>query len=62
MEFLMSCLDFGPGYRLYNYADKPDLTTNELVCIARETLGKNSDQKLRVPIQLSSVCSSPDRP
>ncbi len=51
--FLKFCLDFPAGSHLFNYADKPDLATGELVCIARETLGRNGNQKLRIPYSLA---------
>jgi GlcNAc-P-P-Und epimerase len=37
-RFLGACLDFPPGVHLLNYADKPDLTTAELVELARRSL------------------------
>jgi nucleoside-diphosphate-sugar epimerase len=36
------------GYHLYNYADKPDLTTNELVIQSQASLGTGK-QPIRVP-------------
>lgn len=39
ISFLVSTLSMRPGFHLFNYADKPDLTTNEIIRIARETLG-----------------------
>jgi len=39
VEFLVSCLGDGPGVHLYNYADKPDLSTREIVAIARAEIG-----------------------
>lgn len=56
VEFLMFCLDFGPGFRLFNYADKPDLTTNELVRIARNALGRNGSGRLRIPYGIGLCC------
>jgi nucleoside-diphosphate-sugar epimerase len=50
--FLRFCLNFTAGLHLFNYADKPDLTTIELVGIAREALGKNGNQKLRIPYSI----------
>ena len=49
VKFLTFCLDFGPGNHLFNYADKPDITTNELVSIARHAFGKDSNCQLRIP-------------
>jgi nucleoside-diphosphate-sugar epimerase len=50
--FLRFCLDFPAGIHLFNYADKPDLTTTELVGIARKVLGKNLNQKIRIPYSI----------
>ena len=49
MSFLIFCLDFDRGFKLFNYADKPDLTTNELIKIARDTFERNGDSHLRIP-------------
>jgi len=48
-EFLVFCLNFGPGSRTFNYADKPDLTITELIAIAKNAFGRNSNCKLRIP-------------
>jgi nucleoside-diphosphate-sugar epimerase len=38
-EFISNCIgQMSPGYELYNYADKPDLTMNELTGICRDEL------------------------
>lgn len=37
------------GIRLINFADKPDLTMNELVAFAREELDRDSERLIRVP-------------
>lgn len=37
--FLQWCLTLPPGLHRFNYADKPDLTTAELVQLARQALG-----------------------
>lgn len=39
--FLKFCLNEKPGFNIYNYADKPDFTTNQLVDIIHKHLGKN---------------------
>lgn len=39
------------GYHLYNYGDKPDLTTNDLVYYTSEVLGRNIPT-LRIPYAL----------
>jgi len=49
VEFLIFALDFSPGPRIFNYADKPDLTTNEIIRIAKDAFGKNGDSEFRIP-------------
>lgn len=39
IRFLAFCLTLPAGVHVYNYADKPDLSTRELVRIIRENLG-----------------------
>lgn len=39
-RFLATCLDFPNGVHLYNYADRPALTTGELVILARRELSR----------------------
>lgn len=46
--FLSHCLNFGPGTHIFNYVDKPDLSTKELVDIIRAKTGKK-DNGLRLP-------------
>jgi nucleoside-diphosphate-sugar epimerase len=50
--FLRFCLDFPAGIHLFNYADKPDLTTTELVEIARKVLGKTGNLKFHIPYSI----------
>jgi nucleoside-diphosphate-sugar epimerase len=52
VKFLMFCLDTGPGVHLFNYSDKPDLSTSELVGIARNAFGRNGDRMLRIPYSI----------
>lgn len=47
-EFLRQQLDKKPGYYVYNYADKPDLSSQEIVGIVREELGLKSSS-LKIP-------------
>jgi nucleoside-diphosphate-sugar epimerase len=47
--FLDLAKDFGPGLRICNYVDKPDLTMKELVQQVRYTLFDNLDVGIRVP-------------
>ena len=42
------------GFRLFNYADKPDLTMNELVTLVRADLGR-SPATLRIPYALGML-------
>ena len=47
--FLADWLTFPPGVRTFNYADKADLTMNELVLVARAAFGMRRDSHYRVP-------------
>jgi len=49
VEFLADSLDVPAGVRVTNFADKPDLTTTELVALLRRTLGKRGS-RLRLPL------------
>lgn len=53
VKFLSICMDFGPGLHLFNYADKPDLTTSEIVRIAKKTFGRNNKYGLRIPYNIA---------
>jgi len=46
--FLNHCLNFGPGTHIFNYVDKPDLPTKELVAIITSKAGK-SPPKIHLP-------------
>jgi len=48
-SFLVHCLQFSSGVHVYNYVDKPDLSMNELVQVARKTLFHKSGVGLRMP-------------
>lgn len=50
--FLEKALDFGQGLHLYNYADKPDFSMNELVGTVRRILGRRKEIGLRIPYPL----------
>ena len=56
-QFLTKLLNSapGPGRHVYNYADKPDLTTDELVRIALNTLGKKRRINFRIPFFIALV-------
>ena len=49
VDFLIYCLELPPGKHLFNYADKPDLTSEEIVNIVREELGAASSIGIRLP-------------
>jgi len=50
VSFLLAKLQASPGLHLYNYADKPDLSTNELIRIAQESFGSSGGiSRMRVP-------------
>jgi GlcNAc-P-P-Und epimerase len=40
VSFLQSRMTATPGWHLFNYADKPDLSTNEIIGIARASFGR----------------------
>jgi nucleoside-diphosphate-sugar epimerase len=47
-QFLIKTLDIEPGIYVYNYADKPDLTTNEIIAFACKAM-EVMPPALRVP-------------
>jgi nucleoside-diphosphate-sugar epimerase len=50
--FLKFCIEtVKPGYRLYNYVDKPDLTMNKLVAQVEKSLNKKI-ASIRLPYSL----------
>lgn len=51
-EYLARRLESTDGPDLVNYADKPDLTTNQLVSVLREAFGKHRGQSIHVPLGL----------
>ena len=51
-EFLVAVMDRQAGARLFNYADKPDLSMQELVETARQVLGMTPDVGVRLPYAL----------
>jgi nucleoside-diphosphate-sugar epimerase len=50
VEFLADSLKTPAGVRITNFADKPDLTTTELVALLRETLGRTRGSNVRLPL------------
>ncbi len=51
-EFLADTVGLPVGVRTLNYADKPDLTTSELVAAIRSSLGNRAGRSLSVPLPL----------
>ena len=52
-DFLIFSMNFDRGFRLYNYADKPNLSMNELIETARAALGiRNGRCNLRIPYHI----------
>jgi nucleoside-diphosphate-sugar epimerase len=56
--FLVHCLNFGPGVHIFNYADKPDFSMNELVSQIRTRLGKGSGVGPRLPYALGILAGT----
>jgi len=48
-SFLTTLIEASPGKHVYNYADKPDLSMNELIQIFHGTIGKNSNAGFKIP-------------
>ncbi len=48
-EFIIHSLSFRDGYHLFNYADKPDLSMNELVIFIKERLNLKPKIYIRLP-------------
>jgi len=51
-SFLATLLASDPGQFVYNYADKPDLSMNELINIFHNTIGKNQKKNFKIPYVL----------
>ena len=51
-SFLTKILQSAPGRHVYNYADKPDMTMEELVTIASKAIGNGVGIKWRIPYSL----------
>ena len=52
VDFLASCLDAKPGTVTINYADKPDLSTHELITVLRDALQIRHSGGVRLPLWL----------
>lgn len=50
--FLEYALDFDPGERIFNYADKPDFDMNTLISLVNRKMGKGNGVGLRFPYWL----------
>lgn len=48
-SFLITLLKSEPGQFIYNYADKPDLSMNELINIFYDTIGQRHKNNFRIP-------------
>lgn len=55
VAFLIGQLEHNTGSTLMNYADKPDLTTNELVTVLRAALNKHRGQSIHLPLGLGVI-------
>ena len=47
--FIEYCLTLKSGIHIYNYADKPDFTMNDLVSRIRQIVGRSDKTRLRIP-------------
>ena len=53
VPFLISRLDAKPGLHIFNYADKPDLSTQEIVSIANKAFGREGlAAQIKIPYAL----------
>jgi nucleoside-diphosphate-sugar epimerase len=52
VAYLATILEDDTPYSLVNYADKPDLSTNELVTILRNALNQHHGQTIHLPLWL----------
>lgn len=55
VDFLLSRLTLSPGQYLYNYADKPDLSMNELIAIVDGIVKHPRSGSLRLPRGLAMI-------
>ena len=54
-KFLVQCIGEKPGVHIYNYVDKPDLSMNQLVQVARKTLLASQASDLGCPHSWGSL-------
>jgi len=50
--FIEYAIDFKPGVYVYNFADKPDLTMNQLIDYVKNILGHSEKTRFRLPFFL----------
>jgi nucleoside-diphosphate-sugar epimerase len=48
-SFLMELVDSPPGIQIFNYADKPDMTVEDLIGTARQAMGIPSGCNFKIP-------------
>lgn len=53
--FMSHLLNADKGIQIYNYADKPDLTTKELVKIVTDALKRQSYLKIKIPFLIGLI-------
>ena len=54
-EFIASVIPCRPGVEIYNYCDKPDFTTEELVRLVRRSLRRDDRRVVRLPYWLGMI-------
>jgi len=54
-EFIASAIPSRPGVEVYNYCDKPDFTTEDLVRLVRRSLGRDEQRLVRLPYWLGML-------
>jgi GlcNAc-P-P-Und epimerase len=54
-EFIACAIPRRPGVEVYNYCDKPDFTTEDLVRLVRRSLGRDDRPLVRLPYWLGMI-------
>lgn len=54
-HFLVSLLELESGVHVYNYADKPDLTMNELIESIYKNFGRKTKPKISIPYSIGLI-------
>lgn len=49
-SFIQHCISFSPGIHIYNYADKPDMSMNQLVFFVKKNLNLSTKYQFKIPI------------